>query len=102
MKLHDLDQISFIEDGGVDDDDEDDIREGVKHRFHRSEKTLGLLYRGVDEQKIWSEDISRAVNMDGPSVWDQLMGRLKAEMAVCGIETEYERHAAYAWKLRNL
>lgn len=104
MKLYDLGQIDFIEERGFDDDDDDDDdgMGGRRHRYHRSEKILGHLYRGVDEKKIWSEDIHRTVDMNGPSVWDQLMGRMQAEMEAYGIAAEYELHSEDAWKLRNL
>ncbi|KAF4505843.1 hypothetical protein G6O67_007753 [Ophiocordyceps sinensis] len=103
VKLYDLGQIDFIEERGFDDDDDDDDgMGGRRHRYHRSEKILGHLYRGVDEKKIWSEDIHRTVDMNGPSVWDQLMGRMQAEMEAYGIAAEYELHSEDAWKLRNL
>ncbi|XP_044723884.1 RNA dependent RNA polymerase domain-containing protein [Hirsutella rhossiliensis] len=102
VKLYDLGQIDFIEERRMDDDDDDDGMGGARHKYHKSEKILGQLYRGVDEKKIWSEDIHRTVNMNGPSVWDQLLGRMQAELDAYGIDTEYKRHSEDAWKLRNL
>ena len=51
------------------EEDKDDGMGRVRHRYHFSEKILGRLYRGIDEEKIWNEDIHRTVNMSGPSVW---------------------------------
>ncbi|TGJ87234.1 hypothetical protein E0Z10_g1521 [Xylaria hypoxylon] len=52
--------------------DEDD-NTGPKHRFYKSEKVLGKLYRAIDEKKIWKDDIHLNVNRFGPSLWDELM-----------------------------
>ncbi|RYO82562.1 hypothetical protein DL763_008199 [Monosporascus cannonballus] len=54
------------------DGDEDD-NTGPQHYFYISEKILGKLYRAIDEQRIWKEDIRRRNNRFGPSVWDELL-----------------------------
>lgn len=101
VKLYDLGQIDFIEETN-DEDDDDDGMGGARHRYHRSEKILGHLYRGVDEKKIWNKDIHRTVDMNGPSVWDQLLRLMQAELEVYGIDTGHKRHRDEAWKLRIL
>ncbi|RYP58236.1 hypothetical protein DL771_011301 [Monosporascus sp. 5C6A] len=53
-------------------DDEDDNM-GPQHHFYRSDKILGKLYRAIDEQRIWKEDIRCPINRFGPSVWDELL-----------------------------
>ncbi|OAA55404.1 RNA-dependent RNA polymerase [Cordyceps fumosorosea ARSEF 2679] len=99
VHLYDLGEISHI----LDDDDGDGDDMGLtKPRYHRSDKILGRLYRGVDEKKIWSEDIHRTVPTGGPSVWDQLKGRVRAELAARGIATHYSLYHAEARKIRML
>ncbi|KAM3512242.1 hypothetical protein MY11210_004089 [Beauveria gryllotalpidicola] len=99
LHLYDLGQISHI---AEDDDDDGNDMALAKPRYHRSEKILGHLYRGIDEAKIWSEDIHRPVPTGGPSVWAQLLGRVQAELDSWGIETYYSRHYEEAWKIRTL
>lgn len=102
IKVYNLGEIGHTADLFDDDDNDDDGMGRAKHIFHRSEKILGHLYRGIDEKKIWAEDIHRTVSTDGPSVWVQLMGRVRAELDSHHISTEYKRLSQQAWKLRNL
>ncbi|RYP64420.1 hypothetical protein DL770_009205 [Monosporascus sp. CRB-9-2] len=53
-------------------DDEDDNM-GPQHHFYRSDKILGKLYRAIDEQRIWKQDIKRPNNRFGGSLWDELL-----------------------------
>ncbi|TQV90259.1 RNA-dependent RNA polymerase [Cordyceps javanica] len=100
VHVYDLGVISHI----LDDDDMDDGNDmgTIKPRYHRSERILGRLYRGIDEKKIWSEDIHRAIPTDGPSVWEQLMGRVRAELNARGISTYYHLYHEQARKIRML
>lgn len=104
VKLYDLGQIAHIEDSVQDDDDEGDgMGMGMAgRRYHRSTRILGTLYRGVDEKKIWSEDISRTVNTRGPSVWDQFMTTMQQQIEDCGIHLDYKSYAEKGWQLRGL
>ncbi|PNY29213.1 RNA-dependent RNA polymerase 1 [Tolypocladium capitatum] len=103
LKLYDVDQIAHIGELDAHDEDEEDGMGRANHRYHRSEKILGRLYRGVDERKIWNEDIHRNISMDGPSVWEQLMGRTQAELETLGLRTVYDyKYREQAWKIRNL
>ncbi|WQF82516.1 Putative RNA-dependent RNA polymerase, eukaryotic-type [Colletotrichum destructivum] len=78
-QLYDRTQINFLgRDEGVDDDDEDAV--GPNHKYYRSEKILGVLYRNVDEKQIWDEDISRVVSKAGPSVWAQFVGLMQRKI----------------------
>ncbi|KHN97503.1 RNA-dependent RNA polymerase [Metarhizium album ARSEF 1941] len=100
VRIYDRGQIDHI--AMSDDEDDENGLGGAKPRYYRSEKLLGRLYRGIDENKIWSEHIHRAVPMTGPSIWDQLKGRIMAELNSYGIRTEFSRHEDHAWKIRNL
>ena len=80
----------------------------VRLKYYRSEKILGKLYRNIDENKIWHEDIQRGRDQenqhDGESLWTQLLdvtplqGLLRNETASC----DYRRRLKEAWKIRNL
>lgn len=83
------------------DHDEDGLGY-AKHKYYRSEKILGHLYRNIDEKKIWDEDIHLEVNMSGPSVWDQLLSRVESQIENYGLDIKYTRKSQEAWKIRNL
>lgn len=52
-------------------DDEEDQYNRQRHVYYKSEKLLGQLYRAIDEQRIWHEDVrSRVPSADGSSFWD--------------------------------
>lgn len=52
-------------------DDEEDQYNRQRHVYYKSEKLLGHLYRAIDEQKIWHEDIrSKVPAPGGSSFWD--------------------------------
>ncbi|KAI0401535.1 RNA dependent RNA polymerase-domain-containing protein [Xylaria palmicola] len=57
-----------VEEDGIDEDDES----GPRHKFYKSDKILGKLYRAIDEKKIWKDDIHLVVNSSGPSLWGEL------------------------------
>ncbi|KAF7559296.1 hypothetical protein G7046_g4859 [Stylonectria norvegica] len=101
LKLYDIGQIDSIGDPEGDDDDEDGLGY-AKHKYYPSQKILGHLYRSVDEKKIWDEDIHRNIPTDGPSVWDQLLGLLHAQIEDFDLDIRYTRKLEEAWKIRNL
>ncbi|KAF4977551.1 hypothetical protein FZEAL_5922 [Fusarium zealandicum] len=103
LKLYDLGQIDHIGDPEEDDDggDEDSMARS-KPRYYKSEKILGRLYRSVDEKKIWNEDIHRSIDMDGPSVWDQLLTIVETEIVKYKLDIDWTRQSVEAWKIREL
>lgn len=50
-----------LDDYIVDDDEnkDDADMDGPAHKYYRSEKILGILYRAVDEGKIWNDDLHK-------------------------------------------
>ncbi|KAM5343104.1 hypothetical protein ACJ41O_014070 [Fusarium nematophilum] len=102
LKLYDLGQVGFVGDPAEDDDNDKDAMARTKLRYYKSEKILGRLYRGVDEEKIWHEDIHRSINMDGPSVWDQLLSIVETEIVKYKLDIDWKRRSEEAWKIRNL
>ncbi|KAI0133352.1 RdRP-domain-containing protein [Hypoxylon sp. NC0597] len=65
-------------------EDEDD-ESGPRHHYYRSDKVLGLLYRAIDEKKIWKKDIHKPVDSHGASVWEQLLVYLKKKSMELGL-----------------
>ncbi|KAH6651893.1 RNA dependent RNA polymerase-domain-containing protein [Truncatella angustata] len=61
----------------ADNDDDEEEDSGPRHRYYKSEKILGQLYRAIDESKIWSDNvrISRK-KVDESRVWDSLMSHV--------------------------
>jgi len=85
ITIHDKSAITMDEGlAPKDDEDEEDDEGGPRHRFYASDKILGKLYRAVDEQKIWAEDIRMSVMAKGPSVWDELLTALTERVRAIG------------------
>ena len=101
LKTYDIGQIAHIVENEPLDEDDDGLG-GAKHRFYRSEKILGKLYRNIDESQIWAEDISRTVTQQGPSVWAQLQGLVLEQIGHLRLSTRYTRRISDAWRIRNL
>ncbi|KAH8884887.1 rna-dependent rna polymerase [Thozetella sp. PMI_491] len=72
-------EVNILQNEEYDSDDD-----GPKYKYYRSEKLLGHLYRGIDETKIWYEDIKRTVPTGGPSFWDELILALRPRWAALG------------------
>ena len=43
------------------------------HKYYRSEKILGKLYRGVDERHIWQKDIQSKVQPNEDEFWNEFL-----------------------------
>ncbi|PTB63748.1 RdRP-domain-containing protein [Trichoderma citrinoviride] len=103
--LYDRDEVDHIGDPDSDEDDDEDGMGMSKHRYYRSPKILGELYRGVDEKKIWREDVQRPIDKSGPSVWDSLVRHVRVALKEEGYapsDIDYTRRIDDAWKLREL
>jgi hypothetical protein len=77
----------------------------AKHKYYKSIKILGELYRGVDEKKIWAQDVQRPVNMSGPSLWDQLDTHVRNSLTEEGYtasDINHTRQTKTAWKIRDM
>lgn len=59
-------------------DDEEDQYNRQRHVYYKSEKLLGHLYRAIDEQKIWHEDVrSKVPEAGGSSFWDDIFIKIR-------------------------
>ncbi|KLU88303.1 RNA-dependent RNA polymerase [Magnaporthiopsis poae ATCC 64411] len=89
--LHDQDEI-FLEQYRVPNDDEKvEHGEAPHHKFYKSRKVLGELYREVDEEKIWHEDVHRGVVAAGASFWETFLRLVFDRAAAVG---------AMSWSVR--
>lgn len=83
-----------------DDDDDEDNEEGPRHKFYQSNRILGRLYRGVDEERIWAKDIKMETSAKGPSFWDRLIAALQERVSAIG-PVEWEHRSAEARRIRH-
>ncbi|KAK1761553.1 RNA dependent RNA polymerase-domain-containing protein [Echria macrotheca] len=74
IRVHDKAEIeledAYIRNGGNDD------ASGPSHRFYKSNKVLGKLYRAIDELKIWNENLKSHVAPNGPGFWEKILNQL--------------------------
>ncbi|KAK4446997.1 hypothetical protein QBC34DRAFT_382800 [Podospora aff. communis PSN243] len=71
VKIHDRSEMEMDELVVQDDEDSDDA-EGPRHKYYKSEKILGKLFRAVDERKIWDENIKWSVRGTDGKFWIRL------------------------------
>lgn len=104
----DRQQIDFVEKPsasfyGGEDEEEDAFRPA--HKFYRSGKILGRLYRNIDEKRMWDQDVRRPVTTEGPTVWEQFIGMMEKKLSehAPGVgRISWEHWKAEAWALRNM
>ncbi|KAL2131949.1 hypothetical protein VTI74DRAFT_4404 [Chaetomium olivicolor] len=82
------------------DEDDEDSEEGPYYRYYASDKILGKLYRSIDEQKIWAEDIKIVITAGGPSFWDQMLTALNERACAVG-PVEWKQRSAEAHRIRH-
>ncbi|KAK3321315.1 RNA dependent RNA polymerase-domain-containing protein [Cercophora scortea] len=73
VTIHDKSAIEMDQYTHQDDEEDEDNEDGPRHKFYRSDKLLGGLYRAIDEENIWAEDIKQTVPTGGASFWDELI-----------------------------
>ncbi|KAI1754947.1 RNA dependent RNA polymerase-domain-containing protein [Xylaria castorea] len=81
----------------VEDEDDDT---GPRHKFYKSTKILGKLYRAIDEKKIWNDDIHLVVNRHGPSLWDELFVHIRHQSESLG-DVDWEMALDEAHNIRQ-
>jgi hypothetical protein len=97
IMIHDKSAIAMDDHvASQDKDGDDDDDDGPRHRYYGSDKILGQLYRAVEEQKIWAEDIRLTVTAGGPPFWDQLLTALKERVSNIGsVEWQHRSQEAH-------
>ena len=63
------------------DSDEDD---GPRFKFYKSEKILGRLYREINEEKVWAEEIKTLPSPSGSSFWDDFITAIRPRWEALG------------------
>ncbi|KAK8038458.1 hypothetical protein PG993_006869 [Apiospora rasikravindrae] len=104
MNIKSRTEISFeeevIEPTGDDDDEETD---SPRFTYYESDKILGLLYRAIDEKRIWHESVRvNSKRVAGPAVWSALISLIESECAeAVGVEVNWKQHESEASKIRE-
>jgi hypothetical protein len=82
---------------------EDDDEEGPNHIYYKSEKLLGVLYRAIDERKIWAENIRRnnAQYDNSSGFWETLVLAVKARVSEYFGDLEWSHRWAQAERIRH-
>ena len=82
MKIQDkseLEMDEYIHQGEGEGDD----AEGPRHKYYKSKKVLGELYRAIDERKIWRDDI-KTTTAPGLDFWDTFPGGIQSQIEAIG------------------
>lgn len=97
-------EISFeeevLEPEGDDDDEENN---GPRFKYYESDKILGLLYRAIDEKRIWHESVRvNTKRTAGPPIWNALISLIESECSeTLGGEVDWKQYEAEALKIRE-
>lgn len=73
------------------DDGDDEYSDGPRYQYYQSQKLLGVLFRGVDERKIWDDEVKQKVaSSDGKAFWETLIAEFQklASISVGPIDWE--------------
>ncbi|KAI6359071.1 hypothetical protein MCOR25_007166 [Pyricularia grisea] len=82
-KYHDKGKITLEDYTVSEQGEEEEEGDGPRYDYYRSEKVLGRLYREIDEEKIWDENIRVTVDRNKPSFWETFIDwAIKAAAAV--------------------
>ncbi|KAK5651977.1 hypothetical protein OQA88_11520 [Cercophora sp. LCS_1] len=92
----DLEMDNFI----AQDEDEDEDAEGPRHKYYESKKLLGKLYRAVEEDKIWNEEVKLVIN-GAEDFWEKLIPALQDRVAEIG-DVDWQRRVSDAESLRHV
>ncbi|KAI3400992.1 hypothetical protein diail_697 [Diaporthe ilicicola] len=85
-------------------DDEEDQYNRQRHVYYTSEKLLGHLYRAIDEQKIWREDVRSKVPATGgsSSFWDDFFIKIHPRYeAIVDNSNDWKGHLETAREIRG-
>ncbi|KAH7039872.1 RNA dependent RNA polymerase-domain-containing protein [Microdochium trichocladiopsis] len=61
--------------------DEDD-QSGPQFQYYKSDKVLGKLFRNIDEERIWQEDIRMFAARKGATLWERLLHFIKSSCVI--------------------
>ena len=81
-------------------DEEDEDADAPCYKYYYSKKILGKLYRGVQEDKIWNENIRRAIPQSD-SFWENLIRNFEGQVNAIG-KTDWRYRRQEADSLRHV
>lgn len=84
-----------------DDGDGEGDDEGPRHQYYYSDKVLGHLFRAVDEEKIWAEDIKMAIAAGASSFWNDLRSGINERVSSSIGPVEWEHRLVKADLIRH-
>ncbi|KAL2863858.1 RNA dependent RNA polymerase [Aspergillus lucknowensis] len=80
----------------------EDEDSGPVHKYYRSEKILGKLYRAIDEHKIWSAEIRTTPQQPNPALfWEKLIDSLTARCLAIDPHVKWQHHVETARQIRS-
>ncbi|KAK8095079.1 hypothetical protein PG997_001764 [Apiospora hydei] len=96
-------EISFEEEVIEPTGDDDEETDSPRYTYYESDKILGLLYRAIDEKKIWHDSVRvNSKRVAGPAVWNALITLIESECAQkMGIEVNWKQYESEASKIRE-
>ncbi|KAK8108246.1 RNA-dependent RNA polymerase [Apiospora kogelbergensis] len=103
MNIKSRTEISFesetMDAAGDDDDEEDDRPQFI---YYESNKILGVLYRAIDEKRIWHKTVRvNSKRVAGPAVWDALLLFVEGECLETLGEVNWKQYESEALKIRE-
>lgn len=81
-------------------DEEDEDVDAPSHKYYYSQRILGRLYRGVQEDKIWNESIRRATPHSN-TFWGTLIRNFQKQIDAIG-KIDWRRRRQEAESLRHV
>ncbi|KAL4733170.1 RNA dependent RNA polymerase-domain-containing protein [Aspergillus similis] len=81
---------------------DDDIDFSPVHKYYRSEKILGKLYRAIDEHEIWRKEIHTTIKSNPTAVWKRIIDSLTGRCIALGAPVNWKAHVETARQLRSL
>ncbi|KAL4815695.1 RNA dependent RNA polymerase-domain-containing protein [Aspergillus spinulosporus] len=81
---------------------DDDIDSSPVHKYYRSEKILGKLYRAINEHEIWRKDIHTTIKSNPTAAWKKIIDTLTRRCIALGAPVNWKAHVETARLLRSL
>ena len=92
--------ISTLPEQEDEDEDEDDA---PSHKYYLSKRILGVLFRAVNEKKIWEQEICQPVPQSETTIWDRFRSLMRDKITSLDItDFDFDGHRDKALQLRNV
>ncbi|KAL4756453.1 RNA dependent RNA polymerase [Aspergillus foveolatus] len=100
-KIHDRQNIQ-LEARYVHPYPDDDIDFSPVHKYYRSEKILGKIYRAINEHEIWRKAIHTTIMSNPTTVWKRIIDSLTGRCIALGAPVNWKAHVETARQIRSL